>query len=189
MDGNLIARDLETTLKDPDLLAQLEEVRGDGLADCQDVWFCYQIAPGSDGVHQWKAACDFFNIDHDELKDDAQLWIWEDIERKADEYTCFLNKKLGGSLPPGCSLHIGHWENGGCYGIVLGYSYEDDDRNFHTVRFSLNDWQKLQRLKFVVEDARESRDHCKTDMDMYRANRILGTKLRRFFDEVEDYIV
>lgn len=120
MDSDLIARDLETTLKDPNLLAQLEEVRGDGLADYQDIWFCYQIAPGSDGVHQWKEAVDFFGLPN-YIGDEQPEWVWEDIERKADEYTCFLNKKLGGSLLPGCSLHIGHWENGGCYGIILGF--------------------------------------------------------------------
>lgn len=188
MDSDLIARDLEATLKDPDLLAQLEEVRSDGLADYQDVWFCYQIAPSSDGVHQWREAAMFLGLPN-YIGDEQPEWIWEDIERKANVLVTFLNYKLRDKLPPGCSFHVGHWENGGCYGIVLGYNYEDDDRNFHTVCFTLNNWQKLQRLKFVVEDARESRNYCKTDMDMYRANRILGTELRRFFDEMEAYIV
>lgn len=115
---------------------------------------------------------------------------WEnDIYPRAVEFVDFENFLLRNSLPPGCSFYIGRWEGGGCYGIILGYNYEDDDRNFHTVRFSLKDWKYIQRLKRAVEDAAQRCNGAKSDIGLYHAAATHTATVREYLDALEGYIV
>lgn len=147
MDYNEIVQSLRATLAQDDLLKKVSDTRislheSHGIIDYEDIWFCYQIAPGSLGIHQWAEAADFFGIKIDD--DEQPEWIWDDIFLESDLLTVELNKTLDADLPSGCHFSIGHWEGGGCYGIVLGYNYCCD---IHTVHFLKDDYQKLQRLK------------------------------------------
>jgi hypothetical protein len=123
--------EIRTTLADPRIAERIEEIRANNTRGIEDVWFLYTIAHGSEGVHQWKDACDFFDLD---VPKDEPEWVWDDIEEKASEMSDDLNKMLEDIILDGCFVYVGHWDGGGCYGIILAYDYSDDDRNFHTKR-------------------------------------------------------
>ena len=112
----LIITHLKGVLEDHHLLTAVDEAEESG-----DVWFCYTIASAQMGQYQYEAICEFFDQPIPEGEDVD--YVWDDIDRWSSDYADELNS-LDLDVPEGCSFCLGHWEGGGCYGIILHIDIE-----------------------------------------------------------------
>jgi len=86
-------------LEDPVFQRDLAE-EGEAL------WFLYDIANAAQGIYQYETICE-------ELAQEPSDDYYVDTSVFDEQLTAALN------LPPLCSVYLGYWPYGGCFGVIL----------------------------------------------------------------------
>jgi len=96
---DLLQTRISHALEDPVFQEDLAE-------DGEALWFLYDIAKAALGTYQYETICE-------ELAQEPGDDYYVDTSVFDEQLTAMLN------LPALCSVYLGYWPHGGCFGVIL----------------------------------------------------------------------
>ena len=118
MDTGSFIKMVEDALTDPRFRERLERTRDGECPSFHDIWMVYNIAPADSGQYQVEEAAGEFDLEGIVAGDE---YAWNTIDEVAEVAAEEIRGQV--TLPRDVRLSFGHWTEGGCYGLILGYAH------------------------------------------------------------------